>query len=275
MQRKILHNLHVNLCQVIAIPELFRITGLSDLTVRAPRLGDFEGLTNLEYLELTVQDITADAFLGLQNLKRMELTIYSYGSISPGAFRGLNNLESLRIRTSKPDSSQEDVLVLPDFDLMPNLKHLQVDQIPELYVETVSESLLQGLHRLEDLKLTLRTEEYEREEATAISLPAKLLASNPNLKFVEILREQQGNARIHIPQDFFESTSDLEHVKFNYRQMYIPTTTFKHLEKLESIRLEEIAERPELELSERSPLFNKILYGSESPHGYTVAEKED
>ena len=277
IQKKILYNLDVKLCQVIAIPELFRITELSDLTVRAPRPGDFEGLTNLEHLELTVQDIPADAFLGLENLKTMELTIYSDGSISPGGFRGLNNLELLRIRTSKPDSSQEDTLVLLDFDSIPNLKYLYVDQIPELYVETITESLLQGLPRLEGLSIKLRTQEYEREDATEISLPAKLLANNPNLKSVEILQGQARNARVQIPQDFFEGNPDLEWVKFRYRQIHIPSTTFKHLDKLEGIRLEEVAdkERPELELSERSPLFNRILYGSESPYGYTLAGEKD
>ena len=274
IQKEILDNLDVNLCQVIAIPELFRITELNDPKVLAPKPGDFQGLTNLERLKLTVQDITADAFLGLENLKTMELTIYSYGSISPRAFRGLDNLESLSIRTSKPDSSQEETLALPDIDLMPNLKYLQVDHIPELYVETVSESLLQGLHRLEGLKLTLKTKEYEKEEAAEISLPAKLLANNPNLKSVEILQDQTQYARIQIPQGFFESNSDLEHVRFYYRQMSIPPTTFKHLDKLESIQLE-ITEGPELELSERSPLFNKILYGSERPYGYTLAGETD
>ena len=277
IQKEILNRLDANLCQVIAIPELFRITELSDPEVRAPKPGDFEGLTNLQRLELTAQDIAADAFIGLENLKTMELTIYSYGSISPGAFRGLNNLESLSIRTSKPDSSQEDTLVLPDIDPMAELKYLQVDSIPELYVETVTESSFQSLPRLEGLRLTLGTEEYEGEEPTEISLPAKLLANNPNLKSLEILQGRVWNARIQVPGDFFESNPHLEQVSLNYRRMHIPPKTFEHLDKLESIRFENITDkdRPELELSDRSPLFNKIIYGSEQPYGYILAGDQD
>ena len=58
----------------------------------------------------------------------MELTVYTYGSIAPGALQGLNNLETLQIKTSKPYSAPEDTLTLPEFDLLPKLKNLNQSQ---------------------------------------------------------------------------------------------------------------------------------------------------
>ena len=56
----------------------------------------------------------------------------------------------------------------------------------------------------------------------------------------------------------------------------MPIATFGHLEKLKQISIShgDSEYRPELKLSEESPIYKRILYGDERPSGYEVAAGE-
>ena len=277
IQKALLYSLEVNLCQVITNAELFRVTSMSDLTIATPKPGDFDGLVNVQSLKLNTKDIAPGTFLGLNNLKSMELNVYTYGSLPLGAFQGLNSLDSLKITSSKPESSHEDTLALPDFDPMPNLTHLQVDYIPTLYIETTTESLLQNLPALEQLTIRLNSNQQDETKEATATLPSGLFAHNPNLTTINFTVHSLSNVAIEFPKDLFAENTNLQTLNISGNNYELPTTIFGHLDQLEDLTLERNRdkEKPELELSKTSPLYNKIVYGRKGTSGYTLAGQQD
>ena len=284
IQKKILYILDAPLCQVISTAELFRITQMdSSLTMDTVKTGDFEGLVNLEELELTARNIAAGGFSGMENLREMRLTVITDGSIVPSSFDGLPNLERLSIRQSKHDSDLEETLSLPDFDNLPELKSLDIGKGPNLYVETLSETIFERLPALESVVLNVRTKEVETEETADVHLPTELFASNPELKkvHIEIVSDSSGTVNLHLPDDLFTHNPLIAGIEFSNSSYALviksAPDTLRHLNNLEYLRLpqrNERSETPKFKLSVSSPLYNIITYGGNQPYGYILIEPE-
>ena len=271
VQKAILEDLKVNLCRAVTEGELFRITGLK-VKMDTANVGDFHGLVNLDLLVAEIKDIEPGAFSGMTSLEAMDLTVYNYGSIAPGAFQGLDSLENLLIKTSKPDSEQENTLSLPDFDQLPSLKHLEMKGVQTLYAETVSDKLLANPPSLESIEMLLAVEKNESDRDTEIEIhiPEGLFASNRMLKIAFIEIEDREGTTAHIPEGLFRNNSSLEEVTMGRRNLTVPTNTFQRLTKLEELRLDEEQDgtKREINLSEKSPLYNKVKYGDQYTQGY-------
>ena len=277
IQTAILNTLEINLCSVVSPPELLRITALPTLHADTLKPGDFRDLVNLQGITLIAPTIPAGAFLGLENLKYMKLDLYTHSSVAPGAFQGLDNLEHLTIETRKPDSEQEDTLLIPNFDRMPKLKYLQMGHIPELYVEAITDQFFKGLPSLEELTIRLNSNQQDETKDATATLPSGLFAHNPNLTTINFTVRSLSNVAIQVPKDLFEKNTELQTLNIDGKNYHLPTTIFRHIEKLENLRLEgnRGKDKPELELSTTSPLYNKIVYGRSGAQGFTLADQQD
>ena len=277
IQTAILNTLEINLCSVVTPPELLRITGLADLHAYTLTPADFQDLVNLQGLTLIAPTIPAGAFLGLENLKYMELSLYTYSSVAPGAFQGLDSLEQLVIETNKPDSEQEDTLTIPNFDPMPKLKTLQMDYIPALYAENITDQFLKDLPSLEELTIRLNSNQLDETRDTTTTLPRGLFAHNPNLTTINFTLHSLPNVVIQFPKDLFANNTELQSVDINGNNYELPTSIFSHINTLEELRLEgnRAKEKPELNLSNTSPLYNKIVYARKGTRGHTLAGQQD
>ena len=278
VQKAILVSLNINLCRAVTEDELFRITTFG-VKMNTAKAGDFHGLVNVKELGLEIRDVETGGFSGMTSLKEMHLTVYTYGSIAPGAFQGLHSLEKLTINTSKPDSEQENTLSLPDFDQMPSLKYLEMKDAQALFAETLSGNLLVNLPSLESIEMLLAAKENESDKDTdlEIHIPEGFFAANRMLKIAVINVQDRWTTTVHIPEVLFRNNSSLEEVSIGGRHQVIPANTFRRLTKLERLRVlgTPDGEVHQLNLSEKSPLYNKIKYGGESTQGYEVVNAQD
>ena len=288
VQKAILESLKVSLCRVVTEGELFRITAMGvDMNMAGP--GDLHGLVNVEVLVVNATNVEPGALTGLESLKKLHLTIKddgsigtgavqglqrleemtlevgTNGSIETGAFQGLDSLEKLTISTSKDYPEPEDILTLPDFDQLPSLKYLEMEGVRTLYAETLSDKLLANLPSLESLNIFLAMKENESDNDTelVINIPAGLFASNRMLKKAVINIEYMEGITVHLPESLFGNTSSLERVDIRSRFQVVPADTFRRLTKLEELTLGGVRDGSghQINLSESSPLYNKIKYG--------------
>ena len=277
-QKAILESLKVSLCRVVTEGELFRITTFG-VKMDTAKAGDFHGLVNVKRVGLEVRDVEPDGFSGMTSLKEMNLTVSIYGSMAPGAFQGLNNLEKLTIKTKTSSTEQEDILTLPDFDQLPNLKYLEMEEAYTLFAETLSGNLLMNLPSLESIKILLAVEVNESDKDTEIEIhiPEGLFAANRMLKSAFIEIEDRKGTTVHIPEGLFRNNSLLEEVAIGRRNLVIPTNTFRQLTKLEKLRMneEQGGTKRDINLSEKSPLYNKVKYGDQYTNGYEVVNAQD
>ena len=278
IQRDILETLEAPLCQVISIPELFRITDLPQMGMTTIRAGDFAGMVNLQELEISAQHVEAEAFAGLDNLTQMTLTTIADGSITQGAFQGLNALESLEISWPKPDGDAEETLTLPEFDSMPSLKHLEIElRIPTFRADQLA-TLFKNLNSLEDVLIILHVSNPDVQE---IPLPSETLRQNPKLESLRIGANTE-QITFYLPEDFLAENRELKDVSIGKATGYsgsfrVHEYTFSQLEKLETLRVNGyLKERKwhynELKLHESSPLFNIITYGDHRPEGFELVK---
>ena len=278
VQKAILVSLNINLCRAVTEDELFRITTFG-VKMNTAKAGDFHGLVNVKELGLEIRDVEPGGFSGMTSLKEMHVTVYTYGSIAPGAFQGLGSLEKLTINTSKPYPEPEDTLTLPDFDQLPSLKYLEMKDAQILFAGTLSGNLLANLPSLESIQMWLQLKESESDEDTEldIHIPKGLFAANRMLKIAVINVQDRRGTTVHIPEALFRNNSSLEEVSIGGRHQVIPTNTFRRLTKLERLRVlgTPDGEVHQLNLSEKSPLYNKVKYGGESTQGYKVLDAQD
>ena len=243
------------------------------------KAGDFHGLVNVKELGLEIREAETGGFSGMTSLKEMHLTVYTYGSIAPGAFQGLGSLENLIIKTSKPYPEPEDTLSLPDFDQLPSLKYLEMEEAQALFAETLSGNLLANLPSLESIQMQLQIKESESDEDTEldIHIPDTLFTANKMLKKIVIRIQDRSGTTVHIPEDLLRNNSSLKEVSIGGRRQVISANTFQGLTKLEWLRVYGTpdGEVHQLNLSEKSPLYNKIKYGRESTSGYEVVNAQD
>ena len=279
IQREILDQIDVPLCQVTTTAELFRIEGLSSsLRMETVRSGDLGGLVNVKEMTLTARYLEPGGLSGLENLEELELTVYTYGSIAPGALQDLNKLERLTIDATNPDGSEEDTLALPDFDYLPSLEHLEIEESIPLDETSSPETVFMNLPSLRSLKAKVTAEVREGDSEGTISIISSgTFKNNPNLKSVR-LKGGNGKFPVELPEDLFSKNPVLEEAVFegNFRA---PRNTFEHLEHLKSLWLEVYRVdgkqiEQEIILHESSPQYNLITYGNEHPSGWELVESE-
>lgn len=275
VQGAILSVLNVSYCQLVNEAEMFRIKGEWSVQLDEVRPGDFRGLINITSISVRAKDVRAGAFAGLENLKTMELDVDRYGSIAPGAWQALDKLEEISIKPTNSSGSKEGPkLTLPDFQHLPSLNNLRINGWLYLRADTISETLFSNLSNLEVLSLE-KLEAKGKEED--IHIPGGLFLNNTKLRKISIEIFDARDTRVYLPEDIFASNLELEEISLSGANFRMPKTTFGHLEKLEHISIShgDSDYRPELELSEDSPLYKKILHSDESTmFGYEVAGEE-
>ena len=185
LQEAILSKLNVSYCQPVNEAELFRINGEWSVRLEEVRPGDFQGLINITSISVHAKDIRAGAFAGLENLKTMKLNVHRYGSIAPGAWKGLDKLEVLSIESTYPSEGEEGrpILTLPDFQHLPSLNDLRINGWSYLRADTISETLFSNLPDLEVLLLEKLKAEGKEED---MHIPGRLFLNNIMLREVGI-----------------------------------------------------------------------------------------
>ena len=277
IQREILDQIDVPLCQVTTTAELFRIEDLSSsLRMETVRSGDLGGLVNVKEMTLTARHLEPGGLSGLENLEELELTVYTDGSIAPGAFQDLNKLERLTIGTR--GTSKPDTLTLPDFDHLPNLERLEIKEPITMDEASSPQTVFKNLPSLEHVIARIPVRDYNNSETSTVKVSGGVFKNNPSLKSVRLQAGHFDEISMELPEDLFSENPLLDEVRIegNFR---VPKNTFAHMENLGSLRLAGVVsngERQEHEivLHESSPLYNLITYGNEHPSGWELVEFE-
>ena len=154
-----------------------------------------------------------------------------------------------------------------------------MENVRTLYAETLSGKLLANLPSLESLNIFLAVKENESDNDTelGINIPEGLFASNRMLKKAVINIEYMEGITVHLPESLFRNNASLERVRIRSRSQVVPADTFRRLTKLEELTLGGVRDGSghQINLSESSPLYNKIKYGGEQGKGYKVLNAQD
>ena len=284
----------INLCQVVTQGELFRITTDLEVKMDTVKAGDFQGLVNakglsisansvetgaftgmesLKWLQLSGRTIATGAFQGLPRLEIMTLEFAANGSIKKGAFRSLLNLEALKIVLSET-SSDEDTFAIPDFDGMPNLKHITIQWYE---TNTVASSPFSELPNLESAEIYIHFKDDE-PEGKKFRIPSDMFTNNPKLKNIKLVLPSNENAGIYASEDLFANNPLMEEIWIESDQTRVPTDTLKHLKNLKVLKMHEYLtedgwKHNEIELHQSSPLFSVITLGGQRPRGFSLVEE--
>ena len=286
VQDAILQTIRSARCEGVSNAELFRIQEFRDwrkdekinLEIEEIPLqpGDFNGLVNLKSLTMSVKDVEAGAFLGLDNLETLGLTVHANGSIAPGAYEGLKALQAMSIRISKTHSDSEATLILPDFDHLPKLQSLHLEDASTIRPEHLTKSFLQNLPELQYLEIQLTPAKEEHQESNTF-LTKDLLAKNPKLKTLHIMSRGYYEAKLHLPENLFENNASLQNLLIKGTGTAIPERLLKDLQELETLKTDFIEDevRHQIQLHKDSPLYNKIAHYDSEFQGYTVVRIGD
>ena len=298
VQTAIIQYLNVNLCQAITAPELFRITGLI-VAMNTAKAGDFQGLTNVQTLQVSTKNVESGAFTQMESLKtinltiqdegtiaigafqqlpsldNMELAMATNGSIRNGAFQDLPNLETLQINL-KETKSDEDTFTTPDFGGMPNLKQISIHWIEP---KTESSTPLSNLPNLESAKIRIAFTN-EEPEGKDFQIAETLFENNPKLKTIQLHVSASGQARVNFPEELFSNNPLLEEASIGFGRDTLPRNTFKHLENLKELNLDQYLneenrwEYHQLALHQSSPLYSVLTLTGQQPRGFRLIEEE-
>ena len=290
VQKAILESLKISLCRAVTEAEMFRITEAPTLSMKTAKAGDFVGLVNIEELSIGAKNVEPRAFTGLEGLKKLHLYIGDEGSIGTGAFQELQRLEEMTL-TVAPNGSietgafqglsnletlQVSLGETPDFDGMPNLKHIKIQWYE---TETVSSAPFGNLPNLESAEISIefRDDEVKRD----FRIPSKMFRNNPNLKKLQLDISAPDRARVNFPEELFSNNPLLEEIRVDFQRAKWPKNTFEHLEKLKELDLHEYLneegqwEYSELALHESSPLYSVLTLTGRQPRGFKLDEQED
>ena len=278
VQDVILQKLSIASCRSVTDDELYRITELPDIEwTDVPRAGDFAGLQNLS--ELTFVDpreaeeqtpLAADTFMGLNGVQKMELTVSGLesralmgldevvtltlnispeGTIKPGAFQGMPELENLTINSGHPTKVVDRRDFLPIFDRMPRIRSVTLNT--QGWNILMKPGQFKNLTTLQILNIT---GEVKPEDPVKVYwLPASLFAANTYLSDIEIDIQGPGTV-IKTPPELVEHLEALRYLTFHHSP---------DPESDEGI--------PKLYLNLKSTLLEDITNGRQTPQGYEVA----
>ena len=200
-----------------AIPYLY----LGHKGISALQSGDFDGLTNLETLNLyrnsLLSALPEDVFDGLTSLKTLNLSRNSLSALPEDVFDGLTNLESLSTAQNSLSALPEDV-----FDGLTSLKTLGLFNNS---LSALPEDVFDGLTNLESLDLS-----YNRLS----ELPAGVFDGLSSLKAMWMAKVGLSA----LPEDVFDGLTNLETLwMVNNGWSALPEDVFDGLTNLKGLYL--------------------------------------
>ena len=281
VQETILERLGTSLCQATTVPELFRITDEFRLEMDRVRAGDFQGLVNVQRLEVSANGVEPNGFAGLLNLKELELRLSASTDITTESFQGMESLESLTLEISLPEQEDSQVVPLPPFPNLPSLKRLRALGIHNPENDQLPGTLFKELPALESVEMSVHYIGTVNDWGGDFRIPPDLFLGNSNLKEVSYSKQSgPEEMTLLVPAILFALNPLMETISIQDSVTRIPKNMFRHLQKLEALSLSEryTSEgwvRHEIALSNLSPLYNKITYGNEYPSGYVLEGTED
>ena len=189
---------------------------LSSQGINSLSSGDFNGLSNLQYLYLDGNNLTslpADVFAGLSNLQELDLSENNLTSLPKDIFTGLSNLQELWLDNANLSSLPAEVfaglsnlqylyldrnsLISLPADVFAGLSNLQELDLNENNLTSLPEDIFTGLSNLQELWL---------DRNSLINLPADVFAGLSNLQYLYLDR----NSLISLPADVFAGLSNLQ-----------------------------------------------------------------
>ena len=280
MQKVILEKLNTSSCREVTTDELFRITELPTVQWNSiPKPGDFKGLVNLtEFnyedprktnsqtplpaqtfrglqgiteMNLTVRGLESRAMTGLDSLLRLNIVMPAHGTLSPGAFQGMPELEHLTIRTPAPERDFDQREFLPVMDRLPRIRTLTLETSG--WIIPMKAGILRNLTNLQSMTVT--GDIPANEPIKVYWLPASLFTTNLELHTIEVT--------VNGPETVVKA----------------PPEILEHLEKLKYLSLRYTGETdddghmlppPLLYLSRNTPLAADLANGRSEKDGYEV-----
>ena len=290
VQKAILESLKVSLCRVVTHGELFRITTLG-VKMDTAKAGDFHGMVNVEVLGIEATNVEPQAFTGLESLKKFQLTIKDDGSIETGAVQGLQRLEEMTL-TVAPNGSietgafqglsnletlQVSLGETPDFDGMPNLKHINIQ-----WHETgiVSSTPFGNLPNLESAEISIGFRDDDEPKGKEFQIPGNMFENNTKVKKIQLSISAPDRMLVKATEGLFSNNPLLEEILIRSEQFLLPRDTFRHLKNLKQLNLqaywtEDGWKKNKLALHESSPLYSVITIGGRQPSGYDIVEEDE
>ena len=218
--------------------------------------GDFQGLSNLEELDLTgsrrkngftyalgnnaIESFPPGIFNGLVNLKNLYIGGNKLKSLPPGIFQGLSNLEWLSIW-------RNDIAIFPP-DIFRGLSNLKLLDIENNKFKSLPPDIFRELSRLERLFLSsynlknlppnifqglAALERLEISGAKLKLLPESIFQGLGRLKELDISHTWRITS---LPEGIFQGLNRLERLKLQYMQLNsMPEGIFQGLSNLNTL----------------------------------------
>lgn len=133
------------------------------------------------------------------------------------------------------------------------------------------------LGSLEVLKLELSADQEDKQKED-VNIPPELFVKNLALKELLISIDHTPERRVYLSEDAFAENTNLAVIQLDGGDSRTHKRMFAHLTKLSgmSIARRDNDYRPELEISEKSPLYKRAATGRDTwTSGYRIAGIED
>ena len=234
-------------CGDVTNTQLAAINGSLDLTdqgLTSLKMGDFDGLPNLQRLDLQTNSLTAlpeGVFLGLTNLFNLSVRNNSLTALPEDVFLGLTNLQNLSVNANSLTALPEDVFL--------GLTNLQILDLSYNSLTALPEDVFLGLTNLHllflgDNSLTALPEDVfrdldklrllELDGSSLTVLPEGVFRSLTNLQILDL----DDNALTALPKDVFLGLSNLERLSLAGNALTaLPENAFRSLTNLQTLDL--------------------------------------
>ena len=234
-------------CGDVTNTQLAAINGSLDLTdqgLTSLKMGDFDGLPNLQRLDLQTNSLTAlpeDVFRGLTNLFNLSVRNNSLTALPEDVFLGLTNLQNLSVNANALTALPKDVFL--------GLTNLQILDLSYNSLTALPEDVFLGLTNLHllflgDNSLTALPEDVFRDldklrlldlDGSSLTvLPEGVFRSLTNLQTLDL----DGNSLTALPEDVFRSLTNLQTLDLDDNALTaLPKDVFLGLSNLERLSL--------------------------------------
>ena len=184
------------------------------------RVGDFAGLSSLQWLSLSINQLTSlptGIFNGLSNLRVLSLVATQITSLPAGTFTGLSNLEYLSL-----DGSPLTSLPTGTFDGLSNLRQLHLD---DSRLTSLPAGIFNGLSNLEALALN---------NSQLASLPGGIFNGLSNLRDLLLY----SNNLTSLPAGIFSGLTNLQELSLDDNRLTgLPAGMLSGLSSLRTLYL--------------------------------------
>ena len=278
IQDVILTKLTTSSCRSVTNDELYRITDLPTINwASIPRPGDFAGLLNLtqvtfadprpanegtalpantfsglagvQNITLSVHGLESRSLAGLEDVVNMTLNLPAEGTVHPGAFQGLPELENLTLNIAAPTKDIDKRNYMPIFDRMPRIRSLTINT--DSWALPLKAGQFKNLETMQNL--TIKGEIPPNEPLKVYWLPASLFVTNTYLADLSVTVEGPVST-VKAPPELVEFLDNLRHMEYIYNA---PEDTPPE----DSLKLY---------LSLKSPLLEDITNARQTTTGYDI-----